>query len=120
MHCIFSFLESKNNSDLGVFRKDKVDTMVLAVAIHPTNKLVAVSYDDGNIRIFRYPCQNSSVRITFSFFFCMFIFFVQTPFIEVSRVGSKATRLAFTKDGKYLIIIDSIIRSILQYRIRYF
>lgn len=36
---------------------------VLAVSIHPHNNMVAASYADGAVRVFRYPCTNQEVKL---------------------------------------------------------
>ena len=45
---------------LGVFQKDN-GAKVLSVAVHPGEEYVAASYSDGDIRIYRHPCQSRQV-----------------------------------------------------------
>ena len=53
------FLSYKN---LGVFRKGIDGVDVSAVTVHPGGALIAASYRNGDVRVYRYPCQSQQVR----------------------------------------------------------
>lgn len=83
-----------------MFRKGIDGVDVSAVSVHPSAGLIAASYRNGEVRIYRYPCQSQ-----------------QGKFLSIRGVSSDSTRLRFTADGKFLILTDSKTRSVLQYRI---
>jgi len=86
----------------GLFRRGEDDILVLCVAIHPGGALACVTYNDGTVRLYRYPCQS-----------------YQMPFVEVPKMGSQASRAVFSADGQYLILLDSLIRCTLIYKIKF-
>lgn len=45
----------------GVFRKGIDGVDVSAVTVHPGGRLVAASYRNGDVRLYRYPCQSQQV-----------------------------------------------------------
>lgn len=45
------------------------------------------------------------------------LIFFKAPFLVVPGVATKSTRLRFSKDGNYLLVVDVLVRSVLQYRI---
>jgi hypothetical protein len=49
---------------------DGVD--VSAVSVHPNNKLIAASYRNGDVRVYRYPCQSQQVCYRSFLFFALF------------------------------------------------
>jgi WD40 repeat protein len=84
----------------GVFRRGIDSALVSAVALHPSGRFVAASYDSGDVRIYRYPSQSQ-----------------QLPFLSLTGVASEACRLLFSADGLFLIVLDSKTRAVLQFRI---
>lgn len=51
-----------DNYRTGVFRKGIDGVDVSAVTVHPAGALVAASYRNGDVRVYRYPCQSQQVR----------------------------------------------------------
>jgi hypothetical protein len=51
-----------NDFDAGVFRRGIDGVEVSAVSVHPAGSLIAVSYRNGEVRVYRYPCQSQQVR----------------------------------------------------------
>lgn len=45
----------------GVFRQGIDDVQVSSVSIHPHGRLIAASYANGDVRVFRYPCISQQV-----------------------------------------------------------
>jgi hypothetical protein len=48
---------------IGVFRQGIDDVQVSSVSVHPHGRLIAASYANGDIRVFRYPCISQQVDI---------------------------------------------------------
>lgn len=112
-----------------MFRKGIDGVDVSAVSVHPTGKFIAASYRNGEVRVYRYPCQSQQVRyctythriwVTKIFNLFLHFLFLQGNFVALSGISSDATRLRFTADGAYLVITDSRTRSVLQYKVTVF
>ena len=76
---------------------------VLSVCVHPSKRYIAASYSDGEVRIYRYPCQS-----------------IAAPYLQVRGVGTQASVVHFSCDGKHLIVLDSLCRVVLQYTVKNF
>lgn len=73
-------------------------TGVLAVTLNPRRTLIAATYQDGEIRVYRYPCVAPEGAV-----------------LTVPGVATQATNITFSSDGKYLIVLDALTRSVLQF-----
>lgn len=49
------------NKYVGVFRQGIDDVQVSSVSVHPHGHLIAASYANGDVRVFRYPCISQQV-----------------------------------------------------------
>lgn len=47
-----------------MFRKGIDGVDVSAVSVHPGGSLIATSYRNGDVRVYRYPCQSQQVCAT--------------------------------------------------------
>ena len=50
----------------GIWRPMTDGINVLAINLHPSGKIAAVSYQDGGVRLYKFPCQTSQVRLSSS------------------------------------------------------
>lgn len=87
----------------GVFRKRADNVKVSAVAVEKEKRLICASYENGDVRLYRYPCQLEHAA----------------AFQTIPGIATEATRVRFSADAQYLLILDSRTRSVLQYQIRY-
>lgn len=84
----------------GAWRPLNHAALVTSVDVNETRNLLCSAYQNGDVWLSRYP-------------FCNF----GGDFIRLPGVSSQVRRLLFTKDGKYLLILDAYSRSILQFRL---
>lgn len=76
---------------------------ILTVSVNPRKNLVAAGYQNGDVRIYRYPCCNPEAN-----------------YITISGVASQSSRLLFTDDNRYLLILDTFTRAIVTYKLTSF
>ncbi len=72
---------------------------VLAVAINTKGSLIAVSYQNGDVRLYRYPCVS----------------YAESLYCVIPGVATHCSRLAFSSDGRFLVVLDSFTRAVLQF-----
>ena len=87
----------------GSVRPNAEGINVLTASVNPRRTLVAVGYQNGDVRIYRYPCCSPEAN-----------------FIEVPGVASQSSRMLFTEDNRYLLILDTFTRAIVTYKINSF
>lgn len=75
-----------------------MDTLVPSV--RDKMPLIAAAYDNGDVSIYNYPCQNYGAN-----------------FISLRGLSSKSPALRFTSNGEYLITLDALARSIIVYKL---
>lgn len=73
-----------------------------AVVVNVRKTAAAVSYQNGEVRLYTFPCQEHTGR----------------KYITVKGTATQAHRMAFSSDGRYLIILDSFTRTIMQYTLK--
>jgi WD40 repeat protein len=82
----------------GITRPAAEGALITSTALNALKTLVAVSYTDGTVRIYRYPCLTQT-----------------SGYVEVTGLASFASELDFSADGKYLVVLDTLTRSVMQY-----
>ena len=73
---------------------------ICAVCVSPRNDYVLVSYINGDVRLYNFPCQTA-----------------ESQYLLIRGVATQASRLCFSSDGKYLLVLDTFTRALLQYKI---
>lgn len=86
----------------GLGRPHAEGIKLLEVAVNPQKDAVAASYQNGDIRVFRYPQTINNKK---------------AEFYEIPGAATYASKMQFTADGKYLIALDVFTRTVLQYRL---
>jgi len=86
----------------GLTRPHHEGIKLLEVAVNPQKDLVAASYQNGDIRVFRYPQTINNTK---------------AEFYEIPGAATYASKMQFTCDGKYLIALDVFTRTVLQYKL---
>lgn len=85
---------------MGVWRQTLEGINVQAMNVNPRKDLVCVSYQNGDIRLYRFPVQSP-----------------ESEYLLIRGVATQSSRMAFTADNQFLIIIDTFTRAILIYRL---
>jgi hypothetical protein len=75
---------------------------VISVTVSPRKNAAAVSYQNGEVRLYMFPCLE----------------YVNTPYILLGGIATQAMQLAFSSDGRYLVMLDSYTRAVLQVALR--
>ena len=88
---------------IGLYRENLDGIELACVAVHPQKKAVVASYSDGEIRLFRYPFQIQSQQQ------------IVPSYKYLGSVGSVARQMTFSSDGKHLLVVDSVTRTILKF-----
>ena len=73
---------------------------ILALALNPSKNMIAVSYQSGEVKLFNYPCQT-----------------LESKSLTLGGIATQATKLLFTDDNQYLLLLDSYQRAIIQYKL---
>ena len=74
----------------------------MAVAVHPKREMAAVSYQNGDVRLYTFPCQD----------------YVDRPFVELGGIATQASNMAFSSDGRYLVMLDAFTRAVVTVALR--
>ena len=90
------------NNIIGVWRPSVDNINVISATVSPRRNAVAVSYQNGEVRLYSFPCLEH----------------VDRPYILLGGVATQAAQMAFSSDGRYLVILDSYTRAILQVSLR--
>ncbi len=61
-----------------------------------------VSYQNGEVRLYSFPCLE----------------YVDRPYILLGGIATQAAQMAFSSDGRYLVLLDTYTRAILQVSLR--
>jgi hypothetical protein len=64
--------------------------------------MAAVSYQNGDVRLYTFPCQD----------------YVDRPFVSLGGIATQASNMAFSSDGRYLIMLDAYTRAIITVALR--
>lgn len=75
---------------------------VMSVSISPRKNAAAVSYQNGEVRLYSFPCLE----------------YVERPYILLGGIATQAAQMAFSSDGRYLVLLDSYTRAVLQVSLR--
>jgi hypothetical protein len=62
---------------------------------------MAAGYDNGDVKLFAFPCVEET----------------KTGCKAVYGVSTYAARIVFTKDGRFMVVLDACSRAILQFNI---
>jgi len=81
--------------DSGFWRPAPDGINVVSVAINSKKNAAAVSYQNGEIRLYRFPCQSKEARFT-----------------VIPGIATQSARMCFSSDNRYLVILDQYCRSI--------
>jgi hypothetical protein len=107
----------------GVWRPTSDCVNVMATDVYltsPKSGIIAVSYQNGDVRIFNYPCQTYGVSTCITSFDCNLVTFgLQGDYIELPGVATQSSRMRFSLDGASLVVLDAFTRSIIRYNIKY-
>ena len=87
----------------GSVRPNDEGINVLSANVNSSKNLVAVGYQNGDVRIYRYPCCSPEAN-----------------FIKITCVASQSNRLLFSEDNRHLLILDTFTRAIVTYKIASF
>lgn len=91
--CVYTFASQ------GYWRPPVDGINVLAIAIDARKTVAAVSYQDGQVRLYRFPCTSHT----------------DACYKSLRGVATQAARMCFSTDGRYLVVLDSFCRSVLVY-----
>jgi WD40 repeat protein len=86
----------------GIARPASEEAPIIAVTLNQKRTLVAVSYADGAVRIYRYPCLTQT-----------------SGYVHVPGLATYSSQLGFSAEDKNLIVLDTLTRSVMQYIITY-
>ena len=75
---------------------------VISVSISPRKNAAVVSYQNGEVRLYSFPCLE----------------YVDRPYILLGGIATQAAQMAFSSDGRYLVLLDSYTRAIIQVSLR--
>lgn len=82
-------------------REHSTDFKPLSVARSPDRKYLAVSFEDGEIRMFMYPCQSQPDK----------------KWLVAKGHAKHATKVAFSSNGEYLLSLDGYSGAVLEYEL---
>ena len=89
-----------NVQGLYSIKGDEEYPSIQSVAVDPTMSIVISCDAKGITRAFNYPCQSPGAKFT-----------------VLSGISTTSHRMVFTKDGMWLLVVDALTRTILQFRV---
>ena len=93
--CIYTFMSQ------GYWRPSVDGINVLCVALNARKTMAAVSYQNGDIRLYRFPSLSHT----------------ESLYKTIRGVATQSARMCFSSDGRYLVVLDSFCRTVLVYTI---
>jgi WD40 repeat protein len=94
--CVFGW----NLQGLYSIKGEEEYPSIQSIAVDPSSSVVVCCDAKGSMRAFNYPSQSPGAQ-----------------FKSMHGVSTTAHRMFFTDDGQWLILLDSLTRSILQFRV---
>jgi len=85
----------------GYWRQSSDNINVIAVSLDYTQKQAAVSYQNGDVRLYRFPCQQANAK-----------------YVKISGISTQAHRMRFSCDSRYLVAMDAYTRTVVQYALK--
>lgn len=61
-----------------------------------------MSYQNGDVRLYTFPCQEH----------------VDRPYVPLGGIATQASNMAFSSDGRYLVMLDAFSRAIITVALR--
>jgi microtubule-associated protein-like 6 len=84
----------------GIVRPHIEEINVVSATVNARKNLIACTYENGDVRVYMYPCQQTGAL-----------------YLDIRGVASIGSRILFTADNRFLLIIDAQSRAVMQYRL---
>jgi microtubule-associated protein-like 6 len=93
--CIYTY------SSHGFWRPAPDGINVLSVAVNAKKDTAAVSYQNGEIRLYQFPCTSHKDAL----------------FKVIPGIATQTSRMAFSADNRYIVVLDTFCRTILVWNL---